>query len=210
MLRIFSIVISGIFFLHSQNIHAQEYPYDEAPPSGEDNSLPVESPEELVKQGRLKKRTSLFRMGLKAGVNHSYFQSLVVEGVSITGFGAEGRLSFGWDMAFQPIFLETEVGYRGMNLTTEDKLNVFVLQQGVFYRSRLGKTSMWKPGLLTTLDLRIESTAAGESEITLFPSVGFTSLWDLNAFLIQATFYIHRLGSTGSFVSSALLAGIRF
>jgi hypothetical protein len=200
---------------------AQDYPYEENPPANAATGLPVESPDQLAAEGKYKKRTSLFRMGLKGGGNYSYYQTaycvaadatgcLSEQTMTLNGFGAEGRLAFGWDMAFQPIYLETEIGYRGLNFTSTNPLHVVVLQQGLYFRERLSKTSMWKPGILSTLDLRVEPLGLGETQFSVFPSIGVTSLWEFSAFLIQATAYFHRAGSGRIFVSTSALTGIRF
>jgi len=199
------------FLLCSAVAASQDYPYEEAAPKGtpvkNKSSLPVESPEELEKAGRFQKRTSIFRMSLKAGGNYSYIQS---DYGNINGFGAEGRLAFGWDLAFQPVYLETEIGYRGMNLTTDFPVHVIVAQQGLYYRERIGKTSLWKPGIVTTLDFRIESIDAFTRSYSLLPSFGITSLWEIDPILIQVTAYLHRVSSGQNFLSTTFLTGLKF
>lgn len=206
----------GFFWLSLLSPHqslSQEYPYEEKAAKKQPSNalpqedIPVESPEDLEKAGKFQKRTSIFRMAIKGGGNFSYFQ---FDAQSVSGFGAEGRLAFGWDMAFQPIYLETEFGYRGQNLSTKSPVHVAIVQQGLYYRERLGKTTLWKPGLLSTLDFRIEPIDATTKQTTVFPSIGLTSLWEFGPVLFQISGYIHRIGNSRSFLSSAVLAGLKF
>jgi hypothetical protein len=200
-------------FLLSARAPAQDYPYEDAAPVTKDGAnsksdLPVESPEELEKAGRFQKRKSIFRMALKGGGNFAYSSA---DTTSVTGFGAEGRLAFGWDMAFQPIYLETEFGYRGVDLTTTSPVHVILVQQGLYYRERLGKTSMWKPGLLTCLDVRFYDSEFGNGKVTgVLPSLGLTSLWEFGPVLFQVTGYLHKIGSDAKFLSASVLGGIKF
>jgi hypothetical protein len=210
--------LTAIFlgFLFAAPAFAQDYPYEDssqkkiAPPR---DDLPVESPDELAKAGQFKKRTSIFRMAVKGGGNFSVFQlrgDTDAENLSLNGFGAEGRLAFGWDMAFQPIYLETEFGYRGINANTLSPVHVIVMQQGLYYRERLGKTTMWKPGILSSLDIRIEPLIDGSKETTLLPAVGFSSMWEFGAVLFQISAYIHRIGTARNFISGSVLGGLKF
>ncbi len=167
------------------------------------------------------RRRSLFRMGLKAGANFGFFQdSLCVsadpdgcidhEKRTFSGPGFDARVSFGWDLAFQPVFLETELAYRRMLINQVEALNVFQVQQGLFYRKRLGARSAWKPGLLTALDVRVVANADGSNDAAVFPALGFASIWEINALIFQLSVYVHELRSNETFVSGSLLTGLRF
>jgi hypothetical protein len=200
---------------------AQDYPYDDA---NTDNaaSLPVEVPNPATPTQRVpKKATSLFRMGLKLGGNFTSFQDrLCTTGSnagcteylnrSFTGVGFEGRIGFGWDLAYQPIFIETEVGYLQKMANLDTPLRVLQVQQGLLHRERIGKYSLWKNGVLAVLDLRVFESSDSNLKAAAVPALCFSTLIEWGALLTQINFYLHQFRANENHWSTSYLIGLRF
>jgi hypothetical protein len=205
----------------SARVCAQDYPYDDTNPDSAAN-LPVEVPNPATPTQRVpKKATSLFRMGLKVGGNFTSFQDrLCTAGSptgcteylnrSFTGVGFEGRIGFGWDLAYQPIFIETEVGYLQKMANIDTPLRVLQLQQGLFHRERIGKDSLWKNGVLAVLDLRVFENSSSDLKAAAVPALGFSTLIEWGAFLTQLNFYLHQFRANENHWSTSYLIGLRF
>lgn len=202
---------------------AQDYPYDDANQESDSAaSLPVEVPNSSSPTQRVpKKALSLFRMGLKVGANFTSFQDRLCVAAdnlgcasylnrSFTGVGFEGRVSFGWDLAYQPVFIETEVGFSQKLANLEAPLKVIQVQQGLFHRERIGKNSLWKNGVLAVVDLRVFKNSDSQTSAATVPAIGFATLIEWGSFITQANFYLHQLRSNENHFSSSLLVGTRF
>jgi len=205
------------------SVVAQDYPYDDSKPDPDSAaSLPVEVPNPASPTQRVpKKALSLFRMGLKVGSNFTSFQDRLCVAAdnagcitylnrNYTGVGFEGRISFGWDLAYQPIFIETEVGYLQKLSNLEAPLKVIQVQQGLFHRERIGKNSLWKNGVLAVVDLRVFENADTELRAATVPAIGFATLIEWGSFLTQLNFYLHQLRAHQNHFSTSLLVGARF
>lgn len=200
---------------------AQDYPYDDTNADSA-ASLPVEVPNPATPTQRVpKKATSLFRMGLKLGGNFTSFQDRLCStgsstgcteylNRSFTGVGFEGRIGFGWDLAYQPIFIETEVGYLQKMANLDTPLRVLQLQQGLFHRERIGKDSLWKNGVLAVLDLRVFENSDSDLKAAAVPALGFSTLIEWGAFLTQLNFYLHQFRANENHWSTSYLVGLRF
>jgi hypothetical protein len=203
-------------------VFAQDYPYDDTKGSDSAASLPVEVPNQGAASSRVpKKPTALFRMSLKVGGNFTGFQDRLCtasSGVtctayndrSYTGVGFEGRIGFGWDLAYQPVFIETEVGYLHKLANLDAPLKVLQIQQGFFHRERIGQDAQWKNGVLAALDLRIFQNANSELRSAALPAVGLSTMLEFGAFLTQLNFYVHEFRPSENHWSTSLLAGLRF
>ncbi len=223
--------ISSIFFsvlFCNTSSYAQDYPYDDAPASQtkEDldiNNLPEEAPPPrekpramLEKKGSktisvdgTKAQRSLFRFGLKVGGSYSIYQ---LRGTSdLSGAGFEGVLSFGWDLAYQPLFIELESGYKQYFASANSKMRIIPFRLGTFYRSRLGDRELWKLGAGSSLDMRIANTVPGENRSwSLVPAFFVSSTFEFGNFLVEIVPTIHRILSNETFVSFAGRVGLRF
>jgi len=199
----------------------QDYPYDE---SNADNAanLPVEVPNPSSPTQRTpKKATSLFRMGLKGGGNFTSFQDRVCTSASAsgcteylnrsyTGVGLEGRIGFGWDLAYQPIFIETELAYLHKMINLDTPLRVIQIQQGLFHRERIGKDSLWKNGVLAVLDVRVAQSGDDDLSAAAYPAFGVSSLIEWGSFLTQLNFYVSQLRPLRNHWSTSFVMGVRF
>lgn len=219
-----------IAVLCSSLVFSQEYPYEESTETtqseeNQNSSLPVESPTDtnqiLKKKSPSSKATSLYRMGVKAGLNFTSFHDRVCTAASqlgcsdyldtsYSGIGFEGRVSFGWDLAYQPIFLEFEMGYQHKLMSLDSNLKVFQMQQGIFHRKRTGKDSLWKNGILVALDTRIAENSNEDLSFAVYPAVGISSLMEWGSYLIQWNLYLSQIRSSRNHWSTSLLTGLRF
>jgi hypothetical protein len=215
------ILISALAF----NASAQDYPYDDSSSSENPASLPVEMPSPAAPGTSptrpTQKATSLFRMGLKGGGNFTSFQDRVCTQASdsgcveyfnrtYTGVGFEGRIGFGWDLAYQPVFIETEIAYLHKMANLKSPLRVVQIQQGLFHRERIGKHSLWKNGVLAVADIRIAQTGDAELSAALYPAFGVSSLVEWGAFLTQLNFYVSQFRPLRNHWSLSYLIGVRF
>lgn len=204
---------------------AQSYPYGDSESVGNLN-LPIENPETPPPQRAdvrpSRKPTSLFRMGVKFGGNFSLFQDRLCTAANTTsgcqsyqnrsfnGVGLEGRLSFGWDLAFQPVYLETEIGYKEKLMTLDTPLRNFFLAQGLFHRERIGAQTLWKNGVIAQLDGRFSETGGDELSFSIFPALGLSTMIESGAWITQLSFYVHQFRSDRNFFSISALVGYRF
>ncbi len=204
---------------------AQDYPYSATDDSGPE-SLPVENPEapeqDVPNVRKSSKPTSLFRMGLKLGGNFSIFQDrlcvsadptagcLAYTNRSFNGIGYEGRIAFGWDLAYQPIYVETEIGYQGKLVTLSSPLRNLLISQGIYHRERIGKKSMWKNGVVVQLDGRIAENSEEELSFAAYPALGLSTMVESGWFIGQAIFYLHQFRTKRNYFSISTLMGIRF
>lgn len=225
MIRLLATCFLLLLSTSPKDTHAQEYPYSATDNSGS-LELPVENPEapqqDLRNVRKSSKPTSLFRMGLKLGGNFSFFQDrlctsadptsgcLAYTNRSFNGIGYEGRISFGWDLAYQPIYIETEFGYQEKLATLSSSLKNVLLSQGIYHRDRIGKKSMWKNGVIVQLDGRIAETGNEELSFAVYPALGLSSMIESGWFIGQVIFYIHQFRTKRNFYSISTLAGIRF
>ncbi len=205
-------------------LQAQNYPYDDTDTNNAAN-LPVEVPNPTTPgqpSGRVPpKATSLFRMGLKLGGNFTAFQDRVCVEASnsgclryldrdYTGVGFEGRIGFGWDLAYQPVFIETEVAYLHKLANLDSPLRVIQIQQGLFHRERIGTKSLWKNGVLAVMDVRIAQTGENDLSGALYPAFGASTLIEWGAFLTQLNFYLSQLRPSRNHWSLSFVSGVRF
>jgi hypothetical protein len=161
-------------------------------------------------------------MGVKLGGNFSLFQDRLCTAAnsssgcqtyvnrSFNGIGIEGRISFGWDLAYQPIYLETELGYQEKMMTLDSPLRNFFLAQGIFYRDRIGKQTLWKNGVMAQLDGRIAENSDEELNFAVYPAIGLSTMIESGAFITQLTFYAHQFRTNRNFFSLSFLLGYRF
>ena len=215
---LFLILISTFtcFFLTLTN--AQEYPYEDPTKEDAGPKLPKESPDEVESSGAqaIRKKLSRHTWAFKVGMNYTIIQtpSLVYANDTITtrGMGFDGLFSFGSDLAYQPIFLEFESGYRGVLLSENNsKVHIIPLHFGAFYRQRIGEVSTWKPGLIGGLDFRIaKDLVENKYDWAVVPAFGISSLWELGHLLIEAAFTVHRIETQYNFFDFSLLCGYRF
>ncbi len=189
---------------------AQDYPYDEKTETKEtEGELPKESPTAAAAK---KKAKNVMRFGIKAGVNYTYAQGenvLTGQTATAKGIGGEVLLALGWDLAYQPVFIEIESGYRGLLWTEESKTHAAPLRVGFFYRDRLGPTSFWKAGLTSGVHLRIQENI-GSNDFAIVPFFGFSSIWEFDNFMLEATANITRIESGNNFFDFAFRGGFRF
>jgi len=218
MKKTFSLISILLFMVFSAAVFAQEYPYEEG-----SSSAPVEAPNSIGHPPSSSSKNSnrhhaLTRVGVKFGVNHSYAQSATAvegESVAVSGLGIEGLMAVSWDLPYQPVFIELESGYRNFFLTADDRLHAVVLGLSLHYRNRLSRTSLWKPGIKSYFELRIQDVSdldTGEKamEFGVFPAIGVSSLFEFSNFLIEPIFIINRLQSERSFFSFVFRTGFRF
>jgi hypothetical protein len=150
----------------SLSAFAQDAPYDDVDLKREEKGLPKETVEvqEALEQGQparpVRRRTPpLFRFALKAGANYSVFQTTSAADtstVTISGVGFDGLTSFGWDLPYQPIFLEFQSGYRQLftaassnsDVLTITALHVVPIGLGLAYRARTGPRIIFKSNRL--------------------------------------------------------------
>jgi hypothetical protein len=202
---------------------AQDYPYDEVPPPlGANKELPKETPPEELPpasegpSGKKEKRPeNLFRVGLKAGGNFMIYQQDLGTGIgtpfSQNGMGFEGFLSLGWDFAYQPLFLEFQTGYRNLLLTNSiGPLHVIPMQLGIFYRNRIGRRNLVKPGVAASLDLRINDDGVGGNRFAVVPSFQISVIWEISAFLLEPAITIMRIQGANNQLVFSTRAGVRF
>jgi hypothetical protein len=200
---------------------AQDYPYDESPVANGD-VLPVEKPADALRRGSTdaepveapaaggarKRANALFRVGVKAGLNFALLHA--GDAGNFSGIGIEAAVSAGWDLPYQPIFLELETGYRN-HFLTDNPTHIIPLKFGVFYRERVGARNLWKPGVGMSLDARIETdSSTGGKSFALMPSLHLSSLWELDAFLVEPMISIYRVQSSLTSLAFALRGGYRF
>jgi|GEM_PF-1097255 len=221
-------ILSFLALVLTTPLQAQNYPYDDSNTSNSGETvdgLPVETPLDgdasSVKRKQASKPTALFRMGLKAGANFTSFQDRVCQAAttagcqtylnrSFNGVGFEGRVGFGWDLAYQPIYLETEFGYLHKMINLDSPLKVVQVQQGVFYRQRTGKDSLWKNGFLLALDTRIAKGVDGDLSFAVLPAIGLSTLVEWGAFLIQLNVYLSQIRESNNHWSTSFITGLRF
>jgi len=206
---------------------AQDYPYDDTELKKDEKSLPNEkAAAEEVDRGGKRRLPALARLGIKGGGNFTLFQNPSGVDPTLTtqfsGFGAEGLISVGWDLPYQPVYLELESGYKALLLSAQNTLgesipplHVIPLSFGVFLRNRIGKRSMWKPGIRGTLEMRISDdvdpfTGETVSAFGVFPTVSIGSILELGSFLVEPSFTIGRLQKQFVFFSFAVRSGFRF
>lgn len=218
-------VLLSLATLCTIGVQAQSYPYDNTEDIGNLN-LPVENPK-TPPQKKSDVRpssmpTSLFRMGVKLGGNFSLFQDRLCTAANTTsgcqtylnrsfnGIGLEGRISFGWDLAYQPVYLETELGYQEKLLTIDTPLRNFFLAQGLFHRERIGSQTLWKNGVITQLDGRFAETGGEELSFAIFPAFALSTMIESGAWITQLSFYVHQFRTDRNFFSISTLVGYRF
>lgn len=202
---------------------AQDYPYEDAPTDNTDNKdtlkIPVEKPGTTSSTdgaNAKKKYHALFRVGIKGGANYTIFQNPSNSNPTLTdqfsGVGAEGMIAFGWDMPYQPLFIEFETGYRGILLSSgSDPLNVIPLTLGVHYRDRLGRTSLWKPGLKSSLEIRYAKNATtGVTQFSMNPTITLSSLIEFGNLLFEPMMTVARIQTQYTFLVFAFRTGYRF
>jgi len=226
-------ILRTLFILNtaflSPSLLAQDYPYDDVELKREEGAIPVEkitdeTQEEVstapgtVKKLR-KKLPPLFRLSLKAGGNFSFFQSPSVADTALTdsvnGFGLDALVGAGWDLPYQPLFIEFESGYRNLFLTENSSLHVIPLSFGIAYRNRIGRRSLLRLGLRPSLDFQIQDTTdevsgLASSSFALVPTMGFFMTVEIRSFLIEPSVTIIRIQSQRSFISTSLRLGYRF
>jgi len=209
---------------------APDYPYDEEPattvpgataPTPPADGLPIEKPAPALRKnaptGPLESETptapatrrslpNLFRFGVKTGFSWNFVHS---SGGNFSGYGIDALVSAGWDLAYQPVYLELESGYRG-HFLNDNPAHIVPLKFGVFYRERIGAKNLWKPGLSASLDLRLEKDAAAETAVALVPALHVSSLWEFDRYLIEPMLSIYRVESALTSVTFAFRGGYRF
>lgn len=190
---------------------AQDYPYDN-PDSAPAAELPTEAPAARNPKDKL---PPLFRIGVKAGSDFSVLRDPATDGVtsySYSGFSGGFLFGFGWDLPYQPIFLELETGYKALFLTEKslDVLNLIPIRFGIFRRMRVGHDSLFKFGLVPAFDLRIAKDELGDNGFSLVPSVTLAAAWEVGSWVLQPEFTLFRLQSRQSFFSFGLYTGVRF
>jgi len=217
--QIFSLLFA---LITSSKIAAQDYPYDDAP-SGKKNEdgVPVESPSTNTKVADptskpTKKYHALFRYGLKVGGNYAIFQQASFSDSNFTdqysGLGFEGALGMGWDIPYSPTFVELEIGYRGILQTgNNEALQAIPLSFGYHYRSRIGRSSQWKPGIKSSLEARFtRDLINGGTDFSMNPTLSLSSLLEVDSFLIEPMMTIARIQSQYNFLIFHLRVGLRF
>lgn len=153
-------------------------------------------------------KRDLARIFLKAGGN---FASQSLEDIGVDGFGAEGAIGFSWDLAYQPVFLELELGYKLYFFTDADvKTNVIPLRFGTFYRMRTGRTSQWKVGIAPAIEARISQQTGLDSALIITPALSLAMIWEWGGFLVEPSFTLYSVGDANTFFASAVRAGYRF
>jgi hypothetical protein len=217
-------LLAPLCFFTLTHATAQDYPYEETEDYSQNPaSLPVEAPGATPthRTAPRARPTSLFRMGFKAGANFTLFQDGVCTNAnssgcletldrSFNGPGIEGRISLGWDLAYQPLFIETEFGYQHKMMNLDSPLRVVQLQQGFFHRERVGSKSLWKNGILAAFDLRIAETANDELSYAIHPSIGFATMIEWGSLVTQINLYLSQFRSQRNHWSTSFLVGIRF
>lgn len=203
------------FFLAALTLPAialsQDYPYDgpeDAPPADK-SGLPTESsntksPSAPGSGGQ----PSLFRVGVKGGAEYAIFQTYGASTLSGVGFG--GLFSLGWDLPYQPVFVELEAGFKKLFPSSDTSLLVMPLRFGMFRRMRIGAQSLFKFGVVPSLDLRIQDDASGGSEASVVPSLTLAVVWEFGGFLIQPETTIYRIRASDTRISFGTLVGYRF
>lgn len=193
---------------------AQDYPYDTPEPSSK-QTLPKESPEDSLDSSPARKLPALFRVGFKFGSEFSIYQYEVATGIgaSHTGLAFDGLISFGWDLPYQPLFLELETGYKGLFLTsnTTSAVHIVPLRFGTFRRFRTGPQGLLKIGVIPSIDYRTQVDTATLTRYSMVvPSLSFALAWEHAGLLIQPEIGLYRIESRNSFLSFAILGGYRF
>ena len=219
-----------IFFIANSVLTlAQDYPYDDVELKKDEGPLPVEKdsiektdpkdPSSPATKKTARRLGPLYRVGIKVGGNFGVFQNPSATNPILTtttkGVGFDALLAFGWDLPYQPLFIEFETGYRNQFLSTGSPLHAIPLLIGFHYRSRLGRTALFKPGFESGLDARIASetdevTGIKSTSFGVFPVVSLSLLFENGAFLIEPLFTIGRIQSQNNFFVAALRTGLRF
>jgi hypothetical protein len=217
----------------SLSAFAQDTPYDDVDLKREEKGLPKETVEvqEALEQGQpakpVRRRTPpLFRFALKAGANYSVFQTTSAADtstVTISGVGFDGLTSFGWDLPYQPIFLEFQSGYRQLftaassnsDVLTITALHVVPIGLGLAYRARTGPRTLMRVGVRPSLDFQIESTldplsGSTTTSFAVAPSFGLWWAFEVKDFLVEIDLSVLRIQSQHNFLTSALRLGYRF
>jgi len=201
-----------------QFTQAQNYPYEDNPDeeNTEKKNLPTEAPEDVdsPKARLIRKNKARTSWAAKGGVNYSLSQQPSILNAKNTlttkGMGFDAVISYGADLAHQPIFLEFESGYRMQFMAEADKLHVIPLRFGTFYRQRIGDTSVWRPGIVAGLNYRLAKNDLDEFEWALVPSIGISSTWDLSHFVVEFVMNINRLEKQYNFFDFSARVGFRF
>lgn len=212
-----SLIVSGS--LITTFARAQDYPYEDKPADALKNDsgkeeLPKEvpysppNPSSPTGSSRKKSRT-VQRFSIKAGGTVAILQDNLSGSVlTAKGMGFEGLLALGWDLAYQPVYLEIESGYHGLLLSTNSKLHMIPMRMAAFYRNRLSDSSFWKSGVFGGIALRIvPDTTTSYATVPIF---GFSSMIDFDNFLIEVAASIHRIESKNNFFDVSFRAGFRF
>lgn len=215
-IRRFSLTLIAIVTFVSLAARAQDYPYEEADdeksasPNAGDAAVPREKPDpaDLPNSGtRGKTQSALFRVGLKTGAGFASFSD--VNG-SAKGLTVPLLFSLGWDLPYQPIFLEFETGYQGLLIGNASRLHIVPLRAGFFRRNRTGHESLWKIGLVPSLDFRIANNDLGNTAFSMVPSLTFATAFESAGFLVQPEITIYRIASKANAFGLTMLVGYRF
>jgi hypothetical protein len=212
----FHLILAALLVCSSSLVSAQDYPYDDAPEPSPKAELPRESPEDsLGDSSSSKKLPPLFRVGFKFGSDFAFYQYplTTVTSASHSGFGFDGLVSLGWDLPYQPIFLEMETGYKGLFLTskTANKTHTIPLRFGTFRRFRTGPQSLLKIGAITSLDFRFQTDeTTNQKDFRVVPALALALAWESGGLIFQPEIGIYRIQSQNSFLSFGFLAGYRF
>ncbi len=211
--KFFTLLTLASISTHSFYLRAQDYPYEN--PSDE-AKLPRESPDESISPRALeiRKKKSRHSWAIKAGINYTVVEepslSNPLATTSTKGVGAEGMISYGTDLVFQPIFLEVESGYRMLLASQNSKVHVVPLRLGAFYRERVGETSVWRPGVVASIDFKMAKDDANKNVWAIVPSLGLSTMWDIGHFLIEGIFNLHRIETQYNYYDFSFRLGYRF
>ena len=200
---------------------AQDYPYDD---TSLRNVKPEKTPKESDVQTPTKTATnlrtpSLFRLGIKLGANFALLQSPTQDDatttVNTTGFGAEGLVSFNWDLAYQPLSLEFETGYKNYLLSTGTSLHALAMGFGTYYRIRSGTRSLFKIGAKSSAELRLQNsvdpdTGVNSTQWGWFPGIALSTQFEIDHLAFEPLVQINRIESGASFVAFAFRVGMLF
>ena len=207
---------------------AQDYPYEEpsdglptegapAPALKKDAESPAEKPaaspppeinRAAPKRPRLKRVNAIFRMGVKLGGNVMVVKS--AGSPSSKGWGLSAAFALGWDLPYQPIFLEAETGYRSF-FQNHNPVSTIPFRFGVFYRDRIGKQSVWRPGVAVSVDATFEHDDVDDTHsFELAPALHLVSMWELNSFILEPALLFYRVGNSSTLIGLEFRAGYRF
>lgn len=212
-----SFIVSIVF--GSGLARAQDYPYEDKPAdalkndSGKDElpkEVPYSPPQTSSPNASSRKKSrTVQRFSIKAGGNFALIQdNLSATVTTAKGMGFEGLVALGWDLAYQPVYLEIESGYRGLLLNTNSKMHIIPMRMAAFYRDRIGDTSFWKTGVFGGIALRIVPDAT--INYATVPIFGFATMFDFDNFLIEGAVSIHHIESKNNFFDLSVRAGFRF